>query len=304
MQKILVIGASGFVGGHLARALLAAGHAVRCAARIPAKMQALAAAGGEVVPGDLADRAAMDRACAGVAAVYISVHTLSAQPGGGAGQGFMDVELQGLRNIVAACQRHGVRRVVYVTFLGATPEAPSLWIRERWKAEQLLLHSGLAVTVVRPGQIVGFGGQGFNLMMGQARSRLTPVLGSGQQKFRNIAIDDLVYYLVGVLAEPRAYGQAYDVGNDEVLTYNQMIDIGAEVLGRRPPRKLHLPVALLGAAAPLIERVGKLSAGAFSGLLASTKTDAVGDPLPIRAILPRPLLTYRQAVQHAVAAQV
>lgn len=302
MKKILVVGASGFVGGHVAQALLAAGYAVRGLARNLAKVQELTAAGAEVMPGDMSDSTSMQRALAGVEAVYIAVHTLSPQPGNTAGQGFMDVELHGLQNIVAACRTHGVRRVVYVTFLGAAPEAPSAWVRERWQAEQLLLHSGLDVTVIRPGQIVGQGGQGFRMMVGQARSRFAMVLGSGQQRFRNIAVDDLVYYLVGVLDDPRTFGHCYDVGSDEVLTYNQMIDVGAEVLGRSHPGKLHLPPALLGAFASLIERVGKLPAGAIKGMLDSTKTDMVGDPLPIRALLPRPPLSYRQAVARAVAA--
>lgn len=126
MKKILVIGASGFVGGHVARALLAVGHAVRCVARQAAKMQNLAAAGGEIMPGDMADAAAMQRALAGMEAVYMAVHTLSPQPGSSAAQGFMDVELIGLRHIVAACRTHGVRRVVYVTFLGAAVHGGSL----------------------------------------------------------------------------------------------------------------------------------------------------------------------------------
>ncbi|MEJ7661783.1 MAG: hypothetical protein WKG07_20490 [Hymenobacter sp.] len=140
------------------------------------------------------------------------------------------------------------------------------------------------------------------MMVGQARGRFAVVLGSGQQRFRNIAVADLVYYLVGVLDDPRTYGQAYDVGSDEVLTYNQMIDVGADVLGRLHPRKIHLPLGLLRFFAPLIERAGKLPPGAMRGMVDSAKTDLVGDPAPIRAVLPRPPLPYRQAVAQAVAA--
>lgn len=301
MKRILVIGASGFVGSHVARTLLAVGYAVRGVARQVDKMQELAAAGGEIVPGDMADATAMQRVVAGVEAVYIAVHTLSPQPGSTAAQGFMDVELAGLQHIVAACQAHGVRRVVYVTFLGAAPDAPSAWVRGRWQAEQFLLGSGLDVTIIRPGQIVGLGGQGFRMMVGQAKSRVAFVLGSGEQKFRNIAVGDLVYYLVGVLDDPRTYGQAYDVGSDEVLTYNQMIDLGADVLGRPHPTKLHLPPALVGTFSSLIERITKLPKGAIKGMLDSTKADMVSDPAPIRALLPRPPLPYRQAVAQAVA---
>jgi len=300
MKKILVIGASGFVGRRVAQALLADGHEVRCLARSPARVQDLAEAGCEVVQGDVSDPASMQRALDSVDAAYISIHTLSPQHSSPAGRDFMEVEMNGLENIVAACRTNGVRRLIYVTFLGAAPDSASAWVRGRWQAEQLLLQSGLDVTVIRPGQIVGVGGQGFNMMVSQAKRPAAFIMGSGRQKWRNIAIGDLVYYLVGVLNDPRAYGQCYDVGCDDILTNDQMIDTAAEVLGRQHPRKIHIPPMLLGALAPLIERMSKLPKGSMKGFVDSMKADAVGDPAPIRRILPCSPLSYRKAVERAL----
>ena len=302
MNKILVIGASGFVGRRLVRALLADGYAVRCLARTPAKVDDLAALGGEIVQGDISDPASLQRAFADVDAAYISVHTLSPQQAA-AGQGFMDIEMQGLQNIVLACRTYGVRRLIYLTSLGNTPDARSQWGRERWNTEQYLLGSGLDVTVIQPGQIVGVGGQGFNMMVGQARRSPTLTITSKTQKWRNIAVDDLIYYLVGVLNDARSYGQRYAVGSDDILTHDQMMDMAAEVLGRSHPVKVRLSAALLGTLAPLIERVGKLPRGAMKGLLDGTD-DMVDDPTPIREILPRTPLTYRQAVERALDKEI
>ena len=301
MSKILVIGASGFLGRHLALALLGDRHTVRCLARNPSRAEDLAKAGCEVVQGDMTDLASVQKAMESVQAAYISVHTLSPQPGSKTGQGFMDVEMNGLRNIVVACRAQGVGRLVYVTFMGANPNAPSAWVRGRWEAEQFLLKSGLDVTVIRPGQIVGGGGRGFDMMISQARKSIAFTMGNGASKFRNIALDDLTYYLVGVLNDPRAFGQCYDVGGDEVLTNNQMIDVAAEALGRHHPVKISLPVRLLRPLAPLIERLSKVPNGAMRGILDSLKLDAIGDPLPIRKILPRPPLRYREAVAQALS---
>ena len=301
MEKVLVIGASGFVGGKVARALLDGGYAVRCVARNPSRIQELAQSGGEVVQGDISDAASMRQAFASVQAAYISVHTLSPQQAGTAGQGFMEIEMQGLENIVAACKAQGARRLIYVTSLGVAPDATNTWVRARWNTEQFLLHSGLDVTVIRPGQIVGVGGRGFDMMVSQAKKSVSlNLFGSGRQKMRNIAIDDLVYYLVGVLDDPRAFGQCYDVGCDDLLTNNQMLDVTAELLGRRPPRKLDVPRALLKGLAPLIERAGKLPNGAIKGVLDGLETDLDGDPMPIRALLPQQPLSYRQAVKRAL----
>ena len=300
MKKILVIGASGFVGRRVSHALLADGYEVRCLARNPAKVDDLAKAGCEIVQGDISDAASMQCALSKMEAVYISIHTLSPQPASASGLGFMDVEKDGLQNIVTACQTHQVRRLIYVTSLGVAPDAASVWTRERWHAQQFLLVSGLDVTVIQPGQIVGKGGTGFDMMVSQAKKPVAFMLGGGKQKWRNIAADDLVYYLVGVLGDPRTYGHVYEVGSDEVLTNDQMIDTAAEVLGRPHPRKIHFPRPLFRALAPLLERAGKLPQGAMVGLADSMTTDAVGDPAPIRRILPRPPLPYRKAVERAL----
>jgi uncharacterized protein YbjT (DUF2867 family) len=301
MSGILVFGASGFAGKRLARALLEGGHTVRCLARTPAKIADLAAAGCEVVQGDMSDAASVMRAAQSMDAVYVAVHTLSPQPASASDQGFMDIETAGLRNIVAACLAQGAKRLIYLTSLGTDANSPSVWLRERGRAEQFLFKSGLDATVIKPGQIAGVGGHGFNMMVSQAESSVAVMMGNGRQKWRNIAVDDLVYYLVGVLDDPSTFGQCYDVGCDDVLTNDQMIDVAADVLGRPHPIKLHIPRPLTATLAPLIERMAKLPKGAMSGLVEGMKDDAIGDPMPIRRILPRPPLSYRAAVERALS---
>lgn len=303
MSKVLVIGASGFVGHKLAQKLIADGHAVRCLARDPAKVSDLGALGCEIVKGDISNLAAMKLAFDLVQAAFICVHTLSRQPYATASQGFMDVEIAGLGNVVTACRTSGTKRLIYLTSLGVAANGSGVWLRERWRAEQFLLKSGLDVTVIQPGQIVGVGGTGFDMMVGQAKKSTAIMLGTGKNKWRNIALDDLVYYLVGVLDDPRSYGQIYEVGSDDVLTNDQMVDLTAELLGRKHPGKIHVPPALLGALAPIVERLSKLPRGAMKGLADSLKMDAVGDPTPIRQILPRQPLPYREAVKKALAAR-
>jgi len=296
LRKILIIGASGFIGRHLARALLAEGHAIRCLARDPDKLRNLAAAGCEIVKGDISDSGSVQRAVQSVQAVYISIHTLSPQRSDGR---FMDVEKAGLQNVIAACRAAGAPRAIYVTSLGISPDERSEWLRERWHAEQLLLTSGLDATVIRPGYVIGVGGRGFDTIVAQARRRIAVAMGGS--KMRTIALDDLIYYLQGVLDDPRAVGHAYDVGNDDVLTPSQLIDATAEILGRPPPLKIRMPLGLLGAFAPLIELAARLPRGAVRGFTDGIRIDGIGDPLPIRKILPRPLLPFRAAVKRALA---
>ncbi len=94
-------------------------------------------------------------------------------------------------------------------------------------------------------------------------------------------LDDLIYYLLGVLNAPGTYGQCYDVGDDAIMTANQMIDITAEVLGRPHPLKIPIPQKLLAVVAPLIERVGKFPPGSIKAFVDGVTTDLIGDPMYI-----------------------
>lgn len=300
-KRVLVIGASGFVGRHLVRRLRADGRTVRGMARDASRIQDVADAGGEVVQGDILDPASLARALESVEAAYICIHTLSPQGADGSGQDFMDLESRGLQNIISASRVAGVRRLIYVTSIGVAPDAPSAWVRGRWQTEQLLFGSGLDVSVIRPGMIVGRGGAGFDAISRGATGPAAIVLGSGKQRFRTIAVADLAHYLVGILDDPRSFGHAYDVGSDDVLTTGQMIDVAAERLGRRRPVKIHIPSRLLGLVAPLVERVTGMPRGAMRGLADSLTIDMTGDPGPIRAMVPRPPQTYREALESALS---
>ncbi|MEO6685577.1 MAG: NAD(P)H-binding protein, partial [Dyadobacter sp.] len=233
-------------------------------------------------------------------AVYISIHTLAPQHKDTANLGFMDIEMNGLKNIVEGCKMHQVQRLIYVTSLGISAEKKDTWTSGRWKTQQYLLNSGLNVTVIQPGMIVGIGGQGFNMVLANAQKNTAFVVGNGRNKFRCIAIDDLTYNLIGVLNEPKAYGQCFEVGGDDVLTGDQLIDAAAEVTGHRHPRKIHIPLGLLRFAAPLIERIAKSPKGSIKGALGGLGADLIGDPSAIRKLLQRKPLSYKQAVELAL----
>ncbi|MCF0055028.1 SDR family oxidoreductase [Dyadobacter sp. CY356] len=300
MKNIFVIGASGFVGSYLTRQLLSEGYRVRCLARNPQKMKDLARNGCEIIEGDITDLSSFEHALESMDAVYISIHTLAPQQAGTVDQGFMDIEMSGLQNIVRACEVHKVRRLIYVTSIGISSDSKDAWTRGRWKTQQYLLNSGLDVTVIQPGMIVGSGGQGFNMVLDNAHRSLAFVIGNGHNQFRCIAIDDLVFDLIGILNEPKSYGQCYQVGGDDILSSDQLIDIAAEVAGRPHPKKIHISLALLRLAAPLIERVSKAPKGAIKGALDSLGQDMIGDSSAIRALLGRRPLSYKQAVDLAL----
>ena len=298
---VLVAGATGFVGRRLVAALIASGRHVRVLARDPRRAADLAGERVEILAGDMLDRDAVGRAVESSSAVFVCVHTLSPQQANDGTSDFVDIEEAGLTNIVDACRAHDVRRVLYLTSIGVAPDGGSTWLRGRWRTERLLLDSGLEATVLRPGMIVGRGGDGFGMVERGARRRVAVVLPTREQRFRTIAVDDLAGELVELLDDARSHGQVYDVGSDDVLTVDQMIDLAAEYLGRPHPIKIHLPRSLIARLAPVIERAPHLPRGAIGGLVGDgSSADMVGDPLPIRTLLSHPPRPYRVAMADAL----
>jgi uncharacterized protein YbjT (DUF2867 family) len=301
-KPVLVIGATGFLGRRVVAALRAEGHAVRCMVRNPDAAKDLAGESVEVVRGDMLDADAVTRAAASVRAVIVCVHTLSRQTNAAREADFMDVEETGLRAIVAACREQGVSRVLYVTSIGVASDAVSPWLRGRHRTEQLLLGSGLDATVLRPGMIVGHGGDGFSMVERGARGRVAVLLASRAQRFRTIAVTDLARHLVDLIDEPRSFGQAFDVGSDDVFTMDQMIDVAADHLGRAHPAKVHLPRGVIKRLSPLIERAARMPRGALSGLVGDgSDADMIGDATPVRALLTHQARPFQDAMAEALS---
>jgi uncharacterized protein YbjT (DUF2867 family) len=300
-RPVLVIGATGFLGRRVVASLRAKGRVVRCMARTPEKAQDFVADDVSVVQGDMLDAAAVERAVDGVGAVIVCVHTISPQGAGGRDEGFMDVEAQGLRHVVTACTVSGVIRVLYVTSIGVAEHATSSWLRGRWLTEQAMFNSSLDVTVVRPGMIVGRGGDGFSIVARGATKRFAVAIAGPRQKFRTIAVDDLARDLVDLMDFPGAAGQAFEVGSDDVLTMKEMTKIAATSVGRKPGVILFIPATVIRLLAPVVERIGRVPRGAISGLVGDgPQQDMIGNPAPLRMLIGRSDRPFRQAIEGQV----
>jgi dihydroflavonol-4-reductase len=257
-MKVLVTGATGFTGGHLARHLLARGHQVAVLVR-PASISRAASlreTGGEIHVGDLTDPAAVTAAAKGCDVVYHIAATYRE-----AGQGdaaYTRVNIDGTRHVLEAAVAAGARRVVHCSTGGvhghierppANEDAPfapgDVYQRTKLEAEQLAFAFGakgwLEVVVARPIGIYGPGDRRFlKMFRGLARGRF-PMLGRGDVFYHLTFIDDLVrgFELCG--ETPAARGRVYILAGPEYTTLNQLVALIAAELNVPPPR-WHLPV--------------------------------------------------------------
>jgi dihydroflavonol-4-reductase len=264
----LVTGATGFTGGHLARGLLARGHAVRALARDPAGACDLEAAGIQLAIGDIRDPSALDAAMTGVHTVY---HLAAAYRQAGIPEDtYRAVNAVAAGEVVQAAARAGVHRVVHCSTVGvhgdiarppADEDAPlrpgDVYQVTKLEGERLARQAGerlgVEVTIARPTGIYGPGDRRL-LKLFQGVVRGFPILGRGEIYYHLTYIDDLVegFRLCG--EHPAASNRTYILAGGEVTTLNELVALVAHVADVPPPR-LHLPVWPFWVAGALCEAV-------------------------------------------------
>lgn len=220
--QVLLTGASGFVGGRLAPALVAAGHDVRAMTRRP---DAYTGAGTPVL-GDVTDEASLRRALDGCQAAYYLVHSLGDTD-------FQRRDADAARTFARAAADAGVERVVYLGGLGRDGDQLSPHLRSRRQVERLLASTGVPVTILRAGIIVGHGGVSWEMtrqLVAHLPAMITPRW--VHTRTQPIAVADVVRYLVTVLDADDAAGRVFEVGGPEVLSYLEMLTRVADIQGR------------------------------------------------------------------------
>jgi nucleoside-diphosphate-sugar epimerase len=242
-MRILVTGATGFVGRHLVRALLRRDHAVRAFGRDPQACAGLKDEGAEVLRGDLRDAEAVDAACDGAEAVY-HVGALSAPWGKLAD--FCAINVNGTRHVLAGCQAHGVRRLIHISspsvvfsgrdVINSTESAscPRRFLCDySWSkklAEDLVRGSGVPAVIVRPKAVFGPGDTSLlPRLVDRARAGRLPQVGSGDNLIDLTYVDNVVEALVLALTADAAPGRTYTVTNGEPV---RLWDTVRQVLGR------------------------------------------------------------------------
>ena len=288
-MRVLVTGASGFVGGRLAPALEQAGHEVRAMTRRPERYSGA----GTPVPGDVADESSLRRALEGCQAAYYLVHSLDSPD-------FQERDATAARCFARAASDAGVRRIVYLGGLGDDADQLSAHLRSRRQVEQLLAGSGVPVTVLRAGIVVGHGGVSWEMtrqLVAHLPAMVTPRW--VHTRTQPIAVADVVRYLVGVLEAPEAEGRAFDVGGPEVLQYLEMLTRVAEIQGRR---LLIVPVPLLSPklSSYWLSLVTDVDVQTGRSLIDSMTNEVVVRDDSIRRIVPFEPMSYDDAVLTAL----
>jgi uncharacterized protein YbjT (DUF2867 family) len=257
--RVLITGATGYVGGRLLAALEADGRRrLRCMAREPDALRGRVAATTEVVRGDCLEPDSLTAALQDVDAAFYLVHSM------GAGDGFAQRDAQAAQNFAQAARAAGVGRIVYLGGLGASGEGLSPHLRSRQETGARLGSTGVPVIELRASVIVGSGSLSFELV--RALVERLPIMICPRWvavPTQPIAIEDVLEYLLATLDLPPGEPGVFEIGGPDVVSYG---DLMRELARQRGLRRLLIPIPVLtphlsslwlGLVTPLYARVGR-----------------------------------------------
>ena len=261
-------GATGFVGSHLAEALRQRGDVVTALVRSSRKAEPLTALGVRVVPGDLHDSAALQRAVEGQDVVYHVAGLVAARNEAE----FLTANCEGTENVVAAMERAVVSRLILVSSLAAAGPAPrgapllgdeaprpvTAYGRSKLAAEQTVRRSGLSWSIVRPPIVYGPRDREILKVFRLARLRIAPVFGDGAQELVAVHAGDLAAALIAAGSSPATAGRTYTACHPEVFTSAEFGVAVAAAMGRSVTT-LRIPHSVGRAVLSITEAAAKLA---------------------------------------------
>jgi uncharacterized protein YbjT (DUF2867 family) len=291
-MRILLTGASGAIGSKLAPALAREGHELRGFARDPGRV----ALDIPVVQGDAVSGAGLDEALDGIDVAYYLMHSME-----GSDAGFEARERRSARNFVAAAERAGVRRAVYLGGIVPAGRPLSRHLRSRLEVERILLGGMPEAVALRASIVIGSSSRSFRFLV-RLVERMSVLALPAWREHRTQPIDvrDVRAFLVASATTPHAAGGlSLDIAGPDVLTYEEMIQRIADImLVRRPALRLGRD------ATPIVAPIAAAIAGEDPGFIAPLMESLSGDLLPrderAPALLGVRLHSFGRAVERAL----
>lgn len=296
-HRILVMGATGYIGGRLVPRLVAAGHQVRCLARRPEKLAGVSwASSVQVVQGDALDAATLTAAMEGIDVVYYLVHSI------GTGGSFSESDRIAASNTARAAADAGVGRIVYLGGLVPSGEEASPHLASRAEVGQILLDGPVPAIVLQAGVIIGSGSASFE-MLRYLTERL-PVMVTPRwvkSRVQPIAVRDVLAYLTGVLDLAPETNRRFDIAGPDILSYREMMQRYAAVAGLTRRVIVPVPVLTPWLSSHWVNVVTPVPKAIAQPLVESLRNNVVAREQDLAELIPFELCPFDQAVRLALA---
>jgi NADH dehydrogenase len=245
-MKVLLVGGSGYVGGHMARHLLEQGHQVTIASRRGEG----SLKGVQYISADAVKGEGLEEAAQGHQALIYLVGIIRER----GDQTFRQAHVEGVSHSLAAARSGGIRRFVHMSALGVAPGTGSRYYETKALGEELVQASGLDWTILRPSLIFGQGDEFFSrVLKGLVTAPLPfiPQIGDGSFVFRPIWAGDVAMAFAQALSRPATIHRSYNLVGPKEYTFRELLLLVRDTLGYRKPL-LSIPLALMDLVVPLI----------------------------------------------------
>lgn len=292
-MRVLVTGATGFVGGRLVPELLERGHEVVALVRDASGYDS--PDGVEVVEADLLEPDSLPPAMDVDAAFYL-VHSMHG------GSDYAERDRQAAEYFQAAADEAGVERVVYLGGLGGDEDELSEHLRSRREIERVLDDGDYDLTVLRAAIVIGAGSTSFE-MVRQLATRL-PVMITPKwvrTRVQPIGIDDVVAYLAGVLEVPETADDVFEVGGPTVLSYEEVLVRTSTIAAGRPPLVVPVPVLSPQLSAYWVDLVTSVPAQVAHPLILGLRNEVVVSDHRIEDLVEVDRTPFEETVRRALA---
>jgi len=295
MGKILVTGATGYVGGRLVPELLARGYQVRVMVRVASPEQKERWPHAEIVVADAVDADSLEKALEGIHSAFYLIHSMLYGR-----KIFESIDIQAAINFGKTAGHQNVKRIIYLGGLGdiQTPLSPHL--RSRMAIAEELKCGNVQTTILRAAVIIGSGSASYELIKHLATSfRILFIPYWARTECQPIGIRDVIKYLVGVLETPETAGKTFDIGGRDILTYEMMLRIVSDLLGKKNIF-IPSPVSWIGPYAYLANLFTPVPGPIIWCLLEGIKNKVVCQNTDIVRFLPFQPISFKEAVVRAM----
>jgi uncharacterized protein YbjT (DUF2867 family) len=299
-KPILVVGATGYVGGRLIPALLEAGYTVRAMGRSLEKLACRPWGRHpkiELAKGDVLDRKSLEKALSGCGTAYYLVHSMIAQK-----DKFVEADRKAAQNMVSAAESAGIDRIIYLGGLAEKKNGQlSKHLRSRIEVANILQSGSVPVTDLRAPMILGSGSASFEILR-YLVERLPVMITPRWVRSLNqpIAIRNVIQYLVGCLDHDETVGQTYDIGGPDILAYRDLLDIYAQEAKLSKRWIIPVPVLTPTLSAYWINLISPVPHSIALPLTEGLSSNAVCSDNRILLIVPQKLLSPREAIRTAL----
>jgi len=300
-RSILLVGGTGYVGDAMRQRLREAGHDVTLLVRSSSPSEQYQQQGYATVQGDVTDPTSLVRAMERVRPdVVINLVAVIKESGNAT---FERMNYRGTVNVVDAMRETGLSRILQMSALGAAniPDYPYHYTK--WKAEHYVKDSGLTWTIFRPSIIFGPGEQVQFVsqladVVKMKAAPVMPVVGDGRSRFQPVHLDDVAASFERAVRDPEmTAGQTYELGGAEVVTYEEILDECARVLGKQKA-KVHVPVALMKPAAALMGAVPFIEAPVTTEQLKMLKLDNTTTQNAVPTLTGKPAIPFHGNIDY------